>query len=95
LEKARVLVCTFPNFTDVRLTAQNALKANPRLDIIARVHRDADAEVLKGIGVSELVLPEFETSLELMRHTLHRLGLTTLEIQYILNSLRRRGVLKG
>lgn len=95
LDKARVMVCTFPNFTDVRLTAQNALKANPRLDIIARVHRDSDAEVLKGIGVSELVLPEFETSLELMRHTLHRLGLTTLEIQYIVNSLRRRGVFKG
>jgi len=95
LDKARVMVCTFPSFTDVRLTAQNALRINPRLDIIARVHRDSDAEVLKGIGVSELVLPEFETSLELMRHTLHRLGLTTLEIQYILNSLRRREVFKG
>mgnify|MGYP001394890457 CR=1 FL=1 len=92
LDKARVMVCTFPSFAEVKFTVQNALKINPRLDIIARVHRDTDAEVLKGIGVSELVLPEFETSLEIMRHTLHRLGLTTLEIQYILNSLRRRSV---
>jgi len=95
LDKARVMVCTFPSFADVKLTVQNALNINPRLDIIARVHRDSDAEVLKGIGVSELVLPEFETSLELTRHTLHRLGLTTLEIQYILNSLRRRVIPKN
>ncbi len=88
LNKARVLICTFPDFMDVELTVRNALKINPKLDIVARVHRDADAELIKGIGVSELVRPEFEASLEITRHTLHRFGLTTLEIQHILNSLR-------
>jgi CPA2 family monovalent cation:H+ antiporter-2 len=71
LEKARVLVCTFPDYIAVELTARNALKINPKLDIIARVRRDADAELLKGIGVTELVLPLFEGSLEMIRHTLH------------------------
>ena len=88
LDKARVLICTFPDFIAVELTARNALKINPRLDIVARIHHDADAEILKGIGVSELVRPEFEASLELTRHTLHRFGLTTIEIQYILSGLR-------
>jgi CPA2 family monovalent cation:H+ antiporter-2 len=88
LDKARVLICTFPDFIAVELTARNALKINPRLNIVARVHRDADAELLRGIGVSELVRPEFEASLELTRHTLHRFGLTTIEIQYILSGLR-------
>jgi len=88
LDKARVLICTFPDFIDVELTVRNALRINPRLDIVARVHRDTDAELLKGIGVTELVRPEFEASLEITRHTLHRFGLTTLETQYILNSLR-------
>lgn len=88
LNRARLLICTFPDFMDVVLTVSNALKINPKLDIVARVHRDADAELIKGIGVSELVRPEFEASLEITRHTLHRFGLTTLEIQHILNSLR-------
>ena len=88
LNRARLLICTFPSFMDVELTVRNALKINPKLDIVARVHRDADAELIKGIGVSELVRPEFEASLEITRHTLHRFGLTTLEIQHILNSLR-------
>ena len=89
LKKARLLVGTFPSSIDTELTVRNARKINPRLDIVARVHRDSDAELLKGIGVSELVRPEFEASLEITRHTLHRFGLTTLEIQRILNGLRR------
>jgi CPA2 family monovalent cation:H+ antiporter-2 len=88
LGKARVLICTFPDFMAVELTTRNALRINPKLDIVARVHRDADAELLKGIGVSEIVRPEFEASLEITRHTLHRFGLTNLEIQYILSGLR-------
>jgi len=89
LNKARVLVCTFPDFIAVELATRNALRINPRLDIVARVHRDADAELLKGIGVSEIVRPEVEASLELTRHTLHRFGVSSLEIQYILSGLRR------
>jgi monovalent cation:H+ antiporter-2, CPA2 family len=88
LEKARVLICTIPDYSAEELTARNALKINPRLDIIARVHRDSDADLLKGVGVTELVLPFFEGSLEMIRHTLHRFGMGSTEIQYILNKLR-------
>jgi len=89
LDKARVLVCTIPDYVAEELTARNALKINPKLDIVARVHRDADGELLKGIGVTELVLPFFEGSLEMIRHTLHRFGMSSTEIQYILNNLRK------
>jgi CPA2 family monovalent cation:H+ antiporter-2 len=88
LHKARALVCTYPDYIAVELTARNALRLNPKIDIVARVHRDSDAVSLKGIGVAELVRPEFEASLEITRHTLHRLGLTSVEIQRILTGLR-------
>jgi len=88
LDKARVLICTFSDFIATELATRNALKINPRLDIVARVHRDADAELLHNIGVSELVRPEFEASLEITRHTLHRFGLTNVEIQHILSGFR-------
>lgn len=89
LEKARVLICTIPDYVAEELTARNALKINPKLDIVARVHRDSDVELLKGVGVTELVLPFFEGSLEMTRHTLHRFGMSSTEIQYILNNLRQ------
>jgi CPA2 family monovalent cation:H+ antiporter-2 len=88
LDKARVLLCTIPDYVAAELTARNALKINPKLDIVARVHRDSDGELLKDAGVTELVLPFFEGSLEMIRHTLHRFGMSSTEIQYILNKLR-------
>jgi monovalent cation:H+ antiporter-2, CPA2 family len=90
LDRARVLVSTIPDYVATELTARNARSINPKLDIVARVHRDADVELLKGIGVTELVLPFFEGSLEMIRHTLHRFGMGSTEIQYILNSLRQQ-----
>ena len=89
LEKAKLLVCTFPSFLDVELTVENARAINPKLDIVARVERDRDADILRGIGVNELVKPEFEASLEITRHALHRYGVSATEIQYLLNSLRQ------
>jgi CPA2 family monovalent cation:H+ antiporter-2 len=89
LDKARVLICTVPDYVAAELTARNALKINPKLDIVARVHRDRDVELLKGMGVTELVLPFFEGSLEMIRHTLHRFGMSSTDIQYILNNLRQ------
>jgi monovalent cation:H+ antiporter-2, CPA2 family len=88
LDKARVLVCTVPDYMATKLTTSNARKINPKLDIVARVHRDGDVELLKDVGVTEFVLPFFEGSLEMIRHTLHRFGMTNTEIQYILNTLR-------
>jgi CPA2 family monovalent cation:H+ antiporter-2 len=88
LDRARVLICTIPDYAAEELTARNARKINPKLDIVARVLRDKDAELLKGAGVTELVMPYFEGSLEMIRHALHRFGMTSTEIQYILNNLR-------
>ncbi len=88
LDKARILVCTIPDYQAEELVARNARTINPRLDIVARVHRDEDVALLRNVGVTELVLPFFEGSLEMVRHTLHRFGMTSTDIQYILNNLR-------
>jgi CPA2 family monovalent cation:H+ antiporter-2 len=89
LDKARVLICTIPDYVAEELTAQNAFKFNSKLDIVARVRRDTDAELLRDIGVTEIVMPFFEGSMEMIRHTLHRFGMSSNEIQYILNTLRQ------
>jgi CPA2 family monovalent cation:H+ antiporter-2 len=88
LEKTRVLICAIPDYVAVELTARNALKINPKLDIVARVLRESDVDLLKAMGVTEVVRPIFEGSLEMIRHTLHRFGVSGTEIQYILTGLR-------
>ena len=88
LAKAKVLVVTFPDPTAVKLAVAAARAINPRLNVVARVHRDEDSLALKKLGVAELVRPELEAGLEIIRHTLHRFGLTTQEILHIVNALR-------
>ena len=92
LNKAKVLVVTSPDPIGTELVVRNAQAINPKLDIVARIHSDEEIGKLREIGVSELVRPDFETSLEVIRHTLHRFGLTGTEIQYILTGLREEGL---
>jgi CPA2 family monovalent cation:H+ antiporter-2 len=92
LDRARVMVITFPDPIAARLAVENARRINPRLDIVARVHSGEDVELLREKGVAEVVRPELEAGLEIIRHTLHRFGLTTQEIQYVVNALREEEV---
>ena len=92
LDRARVLVVTIPDPLASELAVENARRINRRLDIVARVHRDEDVEVLREKGVTEMVRPELEAGLEIIRHTLHRFGLTSQEIQYVVNALREEEV---
>lgn len=92
LAKAKILVITIPDPIAAELTVSNALKINPKLNVVARVHLDSEAEKLRALGVAELVRPEFEAGLEMVRHTLHRFGVSSPEIQYIVNTLREEGL---
>lgn len=92
LDRAKVLVISFPDPVAARLAVENARRINPRLDIVARVHRGEDVELLREKGVAEVVRPELEAGLEIIRHTLHRFGLTSQEIQYVVNALREEEV---
>jgi CPA2 family monovalent cation:H+ antiporter-2 len=70
LGKAKALVVTFPDPLALVATAKAALAINPELSIVARVHRAREAELLKTMGVVELISPEYEASLEFVRRVL-------------------------
>jgi monovalent cation:H+ antiporter-2, CPA2 family len=88
LDRARTLVLALPDPITTRLAATHARELNPRLDIVARVRSAAEAMSLRQLGVSEAVIAEREVALELTRHTLHRVGLSTLETQAVIQTLR-------
>ena len=79
VQDASILALTFPNPTEAQIAIHNARMANSRLDIVTRGTFDSH-ELLRRAGSSEVVDPEFEASLEFVRHVLHRFGVDAREI---------------
>jgi len=90
LDKANVLVITFPDPLATVTTAKAALKINPKLQIIARVHRRREIELLENLGISGLVSPEYEASFEFVRHALAGIGWSKARVQQAINRLKHR-----
>ncbi|HEX5368546.1 MAG TPA: cation:proton antiporter [Dehalococcoidia bacterium] len=80
ITEARICVLTFSTLGSVLIASQTARTLNPRIDIAARGPAGGSRRVLREAGVSEVVEPEFEASLELVRHVLHRFGIDAREI---------------
>jgi len=78
---AEVLAATFPDPVAVINTVKTALELNPRLKVVARVHRAREAKSLAGLSGVELVSPEYEASLEFVRRILKASGSQQSEIQ--------------
>ncbi len=62
-------------------TVKTALELNPALNIVARVHRIKEADQLRNAGVTELISPEYEASLEFLERTLAMSGWKKTEIK--------------
>ncbi len=70
ISKARVLALTCPDPLAEITATTYAREVNPDIDVIARLPDESVAERLQKLGVSEIVDPAFEASLEFVRHTL-------------------------
>ncbi len=89
LDKARALVITYPDPMAVVTTAKVALSINPELKILARVHRAKEANILKGMGITELVSPEYEASFRFIKRLLNITGLSKEDRKRVLALIRR------
>jgi CPA2 family monovalent cation:H+ antiporter-2 len=89
LTKAKVLVVTFPDPLAVVTTVKTALRINPKLKIVARIHRAREAELLKTLGVTELISPEYEASLEFLRRILSVSGWKRTDIKQTLSTVQQ------
>ena len=80
IDSARVCVFTFSTVSNVLIASQAARGLNPRIDIVARGASGGPRRLLREAGISQIVDPEFEAGLELVRHVLHRFGIDGREI---------------
>jgi CPA2 family monovalent cation:H+ antiporter-2 len=67
---ARVLASAIPNPFEASNLFENARRANPRIEIIARAHTDAEVEHLERYGANLIVLGEREIAREMAAYLL-------------------------
>lgn len=89
LTRAKTLVVTFPDPLAVVTTVKTALRLNPKLRIVARIHRAREAELLKSLENVELISPEYEASLEFLRRVLSVSGWKEADIKRTLAMLKQ------
>ena len=87
-ETAALVAVALSDPLSARLTVDGVHRANPQVDIVVRVHSELEVKILRGRGASELVQPEVEASIELVRHVLCRLGLSVDEVTRVIDAQR-------
>ncbi|MFC1948048.1 cation:proton antiporter, partial [Chloroflexota bacterium] len=89
LGRAQALVVTYPDPIALVTTIKTALSINPKLKVLARVHRVREANELKELGVTELISPEYEASFRFIKRLLNVMDLKTEERRRILALIRK------
>ncbi|MBM3269166.1 MAG: cation:proton antiporter [Candidatus Sericytochromatia bacterium] len=89
LERARALVVTVGEEAVAERIVSAAIDRSPELPIIARAATSAGMERLAKAGAQDVVIPEFEGSIEVLRHTLLALGYPKQQAEEYADALRR------
>ena len=86
---AHALVVAIPDALATRQAVAYARHRNPRVEIVARAHSEAEGIELHRLGAARVVVAERELGNELIRHALRRFGVSDREVAAILEARRR------
>lgn len=89
LESACALVSTIPDEPTAILVLRAAKMLNPELSVIVRATTEEGVKHLARLGADHVVHPELEGGLELVHHTLLRLGFPLREVHRYAETVRR------
>ena len=89
LEHARVLVVTLPDEAATEIVVAGARERAPDLPIIARAATRSGVRNLVQLGAQDVIHPELEGGLEVVRHTLLALDFPAGQVQHFTDAVRR------
>jgi monovalent cation:H+ antiporter-2, CPA2 family len=89
LERARVLVVTIPEEAATEMVVAAARRIAPGLPIVARAATRSGVQRLYDLGAQDVIHPELEGGLEVVRHTLLSLGFSADQVQPYTDAVRR------
>jgi len=87
--RARLLLVTIPDAAGIRTVVQQARAIRPDIAIVVRALFREHLEELHGLGVHEVVQPEFEAGLEMVRQVLAQFGYSPADILRYSNAVHR------
>ena len=88
IHSARLMLITLPAIVTTQLVTDRVRTLNPELHIVARVESVELLHVLHEHGVYEVVQPEFEAGLEIVRQALLHLEIPATEIYHFTDKMR-------
>ncbi len=89
IHKAKLIIITAPSIITTREILKTADIQNPGIDIIVRASDMDQIKELQKLNVKEIVQPEFEAGLEMLRQTLLRLDCRIPSIQNLIDEIKR------
>ena len=95
IRQARTMALVTGDPATAYVTVERARELNPELDIVARVHWREEGERLQRMGVREVVWPEMEAGLEILRHTMHAHHARRSEVDALVARLRESLAIGG
>lgn len=90
IQRASLLVVTMPGIVEARAIISQARKTNEGVRIVARISDPAFFKMFQEIEVIDLVYPQFEAGLEMIRQVLLYLRIPVPEIQSYTETLRHQ-----
>jgi CPA2 family monovalent cation:H+ antiporter-2 len=85
---AKLLVVTAPDLPSVEQIIRVGKAINPSVRVLARTHDARTITRLKAAGAYEVIQPEFEAGLEMVRQALRNYGVSALETQSVTGGRR-------
>jgi CPA2 family monovalent cation:H+ antiporter-2 len=92
IDKARALVITLPDDAAVLAVVVTARLVNPKVPIVARASTWDGGRQIKKAGANEVVRPELEGGIEIVRRTLLDLELPVRDVQRYVEIVRNEGL---
>ena len=89
LPHARALVVALPDEAATEVVVATTRRLAPELPIIARAATQSGVSRLRELGATDVIHPELEGGLEVVRHTLLNLGFPTSQVQPYTDEVRR------
>jgi CPA2 family monovalent cation:H+ antiporter-2 len=88
LDDARLLVITIPEDAATEIIVAAAKKISSALPIIARASSSSAIKLLVGLGAQQVIHPELEGGLQIVRRTLLQLGFSINKVQEYADAVR-------
>lgn len=95
IDRARLVVVATTNDHLLPLVMREVSQLSPGVPVVVRVEELDDIDVSKLSGVHELVQPQLEVGIEMVRQSLLALGMREMEILSVLGKLRVGGYRPG